>query len=120
MQKPKNRSETVSTQRNSYVGNLMCGSFAGFARAELFEDVVVNLRTGRLRFAVARFDADWVRAGMLVALPLRPARKDADGTLAMRFGLNELNRAYLFEASHWPDLRDPRVRAIIDASVGRL
>jgi sporulation protein YlmC with PRC-barrel domain len=83
------------------------------------EDVIVNLRTGQVQFAVAKFTPDWIQAGMLVAVPLRPLREERKG-LSMKFGLNELNGAYIFDGRHWPDVADPDVRKIIDAYVSRL
>lgn len=83
------------------------------------EDVIVNLRTGQVQFAVAKFTPDWIQAGMLVAVPLRALKEERRG-LSMRFGLNELNGAYIFDGRHWPDVADPDVRKIIDAYVSRL
>ena len=79
------------------------------------EDVVVNLKTGRLHFAVAEFNPNWVAAGWMVAIPVRPLRQAGEGeTLAMQFDLNELNRAYLFQKGQFPDVNDHRFRDLIE------
>ena len=84
------------------------------------EDVVVNLRSGQVHFAVAKFTPNWIQAGMLVGIPLRPLKPLEDNKgLAMKFGLNELNKAYIFNASQWPDLNDPQVRALISGYMAR-
>lgn len=84
------------------------------------EDVVVNLRSGQIHFAVAKFTPDWIQAGMLVAVPLRPLKPlEDDKGLAMKFGLNELNKAYIFNAGQWPDLNNPQLRALLDGYMAR-
>lgn len=85
------------------------------------EDVVVNLRSGQVHFAVAKFIPDWIQAGMLVAVPLRPLRPLEDNKgLAMKFGLNELNKAYIFDGRQWPDFNNPQVRTTIDGYMTRM
>lgn len=84
------------------------------------EDVVVNLRSGQIHFAVAKFTPDWIQAGMLVAVPLRPLKPLERGKgLAMKFGLNELNKAYIFDGRQWPDFNNPQVRTTLDAYMAR-
>lgn len=84
------------------------------------EDVVVNLRSGQVHFAVAKFTPNWIQAGMLVGIPLRPLKPlEDDKGLAMKFGLNELNKAYIFNAGQWPDLNNPQVRALISGYMAR-
>jgi len=84
------------------------------------EDVVVNLRSGQVHFAVAKFTPNWIQAGMLVGIPLRPLKPlEDDKGLAMKFGLNELNKAYIFDGRQWPDLNDPQVRALISGYMAR-
>lgn len=85
------------------------------------EDVVVNLKSGRLHFAVAEFNANWVAAGWLVAIPVRTLRKTGEGeSLAMQFDLNELNRAYVFEKTKWPEVNDRAARELIDRYLAQL
>jgi sporulation protein YlmC with PRC-barrel domain len=85
------------------------------------EDVVVNLRSGEVHFAVAKFTPNWIQEGMLVGIPLRPLKPlQGDKGLAMNFGLNELNKAYIFDGRQWPDLNDPQVRALISGYITRM
>jgi sporulation protein YlmC with PRC-barrel domain len=84
------------------------------------EDYVVDMGNGKVQFAVASFDPDWVAQGWLAAVPVRSVQPDANGRPAMHFQLYEINRAYLFQSSSWPDLSNEGVRAAIHAKVDHL
>ena len=79
-------------------------------------DVVVNLGTGRVHYAVAEFDPSWVQEGKLVAIPLERVRRDGadEGDLVMRVDLNSLNGAMIFDKGRWPDLNDARYQAGVE------
>lgn len=76
-------------------------------------ELIVNLGTGRLRYAVAQFIPAWVAAGKVVALPLREVREDG-GKPVMRSGLHQLQGALIFDDKAWPDLDHPQYRAYMD------
>ena len=69
-------------------------------------DIVVNLGTGKVHYAVAEFDASWVQGGLLVTVRLP---KDD-----MKIELNALMGAMLFPPTGWPDLNGEQYLANID------
>jgi len=74
-------------------------------------DVIVNLGTGRLHYAVAEFEPSWVAAGHLVTV--RMPRDD------MKMDLNALMGAMMFDQKGWPDLNNPQFIANIDAYLAK-
>lgn len=74
-------------------------------------DVVVNLGTGRLHYAVAEFEPSWVAAGHLVTV--RMPRDD------MKVELNALMGAMIFDQKGWPDLNNPQYIANVDAYLAK-
>jgi sporulation protein YlmC with PRC-barrel domain len=84
------------------------------------EEVIVDTDDGKPKFMVASFVGDWVAAGWLVILPMRPLAPDKDGQPAMRITLNEINNAFLFEGKNWPDFSNPAVRAAIHAKIDHM
>lgn len=78
------------------------------------EDVVIDLETGRVSYAVLATDRDLDRQQKLVAIPitsLRPAR-DHD-TLMLDVERQRLQRVTGFDRSNWPDARNPRASAFL-------
>lgn len=79
-------------------------------------DLVVNLSTAKVHYAVLEFDPNWVQAGMLVAMPLReiaPSKDRNQPGLAMRAELNELNRGMVIQKNAWPDFNSPQYKQIV-------
>jgi len=76
-------------------------------------DLIVNLGTARMRYAIAQFVPTWVAPGKLVAIPMREVR-EAGGRPAMRSGLHQLQGALIFDAQTWPALDHPQYRAYMD------
>ena len=74
-------------------------------------DVVINLGTGKVHYAVAEFEASWVAAGHLVTV--RMPRDD------MKVELNALMGAMIFDQKAWPDLNNPQFLANIDAYLAK-
>ena len=74
-------------------------------------DVVVNLGTGKVHYAVAEFEASWVAAGHLVTV--RMPRDD------MKVELNALMGAMIFDQKSWPDLNNPQFITNIDAYLAK-
>jgi sporulation protein YlmC with PRC-barrel domain len=68
------------------------------------EDVVVNLRTGQVRYAVIDFDPGFFKSGKLVALPMGAfqAAKDGDD-LVIKVDRARLANAPAFERNRWPE-----------------
>jgi sporulation protein YlmC with PRC-barrel domain len=69
-------------------------------------DIVVNLGSGKVHYAVAEFDASWVQGGHLVTVRL--PKED------MKVELNALMGAMLFPPNGWPDLNGEQYLANID------
>jgi sporulation protein YlmC with PRC-barrel domain len=68
------------------------------------EDVVVNMRTGQVRYAVVQFDPGWFKSEKLVALPMsafRASRDDDD--LIVKVEQSKLANAPAFDRNRWPD-----------------
>jgi sporulation protein YlmC with PRC-barrel domain len=63
-------------------------------------DVVVNLGSGSLRYAVAAFDTSWVGAGMVVAMPVGAVRRNGDG-IDIAVDRDVLQNGMMIEEAHW-------------------
>lgn len=74
-------------------------------------DVVVNLGTGKVHYAVGEFESSWVAPGHLVTI--RVPGND------MKVELNALMGAMIFDQNAWPDLNNPQFIANIDAYLAR-
>ncbi|HEX5128651.1 MAG TPA: PRC-barrel domain-containing protein [Usitatibacter sp.] len=74
-------------------------------------DVVVNLGTGKVRYAVAQFEPAWIAAGYLVPIKL-PAED-------RKIELNALTGSMIFEAARWPDINNPQFISNMDAYLAR-
>ena len=84
------------------------------------QDVVVDMADGKPQFVIASFIPDWVAAGWLVIAPVRPVAPDKEGKPAIRMTLFEINNAFLFQASSWPDFSNPAVNAAIHAKIDHM
>ncbi len=68
------------------------------------EDVVVDLRTGQVRYAVVEFERGFLKGDKLVALPMQAftaARDDDD--LVVKVDRDKLANAPAFERNQWPE-----------------
>lgn len=74
-------------------------------------DMVVNLASGKIRYAVAEFEPAWIAAGYLV--PIKVPGEDR------KIELNALTGSMIFEAARWPDINNPQFIANMDAYVAR-
>lgn len=83
------------------------------------EDMVVNLSTGNVHYAVLEFDRRWNPDDKLVALPVsafQPTAKGKDLTISMT--REQLANAPSFDTRQWPDLADSSFRNRV-ATFGR-
>ena len=90
------------------------------ARAGQIEDLVVNLDTARVRYAVLEMDRGWGGDERLVPLSLNaflfPADRDRNPVLnATR---ERLDTSASFQGNRWPDVNDPAYRGTVDRSLG--
>jgi len=74
-------------------------------------DMVVNLASGKVRYAVAEFEPSWIAAGYLV--PIKVPGEDR------KIELNALTGSMIFEAARWPDINHPQFIANMDAYLAR-
>ena len=79
------------------------------------EDLVVDVRDGRVRYAVVEFERGWFEADKLVAIPMNSLRSSREpGDLVFQGDRSRLERAPNFDRTAWPDLNSPRYRGDVD------
>ena len=73
------------------------------------EDLVVNLATGRVRYAVLDFDKAWSPQDRLIALPISAIGlpDDLDEDLQLNVARDRIDLSTAFDEDQWPDLNDP-------------
>lgn len=74
-------------------------------------DVIVNLGTAKVRYAVAEFEPAWIAAGYLV--PIKLPGEDR------RIELAALTGSLVFEGARWPDINNPNFITGMDAYLAR-
>jgi hypothetical protein len=99
------------------VGNDVCDT-AGMSLGEI-KDIMIDMRSGRVSYAVLAFGAFMGIGGKLFAVPWAALRLDTD---KKRFVLDvdkaQLDKAPGFDKHHWPDMADPTWQAGIDRYYG--
>ena len=81
------------------------------------EDIVVDLQSGRVRYAVVDFEPGWFQGDRLVVVPLtalRPRTDRDDPDLVFGGDRGRLSQAPAFEANRWPDLNAGSFRGTVD------
>jgi sporulation protein YlmC with PRC-barrel domain len=82
------------------------------------EDLVVDVRTGMVRYAVVDFDQAWTPDDKLVAVPIKALRPAGDkGELVFSGERSQLQRAPSFDKGKWPDLNAGTYRSDVDRYV---
>lgn len=78
-------------------------------------DVVVDLRSGDIRYAIVDFDRGWLAEDRQFALPLNRFQEVA-GRNELRLGMTreQIAQAPGFDRSRWTDFNDPDFRAQVD------
>ena len=74
-------------------------------------EMIVNLGTGKVRYAVAEFEPAWIAAGYLV--PIKTPGDDR------KIELNALTGSMIFEGARWPDINNPQFISNMDAYLAR-
>ena len=77
----------------------------------IVRDIVVNLGTGKVHYAVAEFEPAWIAAGYLVTIKV--PREDG------KVELNALMGTMLLDQKAWPDINHPQFIANIDAYLAK-
>lgn len=100
------------------VGNQVCNR-AGMGLGEI-KDIMIDMRSGRVSYAVLSFGTFMGIGGKLFAVPWAALGLDTD---RKRFVLDvdkaQLDQAPGFDKHHWPDMADPTWQAGIDRYYGR-
>lgn len=80
-------------------------------------DLVVNIGTAQLHYAVLDFDKSWTTGDRLMPLSMRtldfPEKRNQH--LKLNLAKSDLDMAYAFNARKWPDVGDPAYRQRIDS-----
>ncbi len=101
----------------SLVGNGVCNT-AGMSLGEI-KDIMIDMRSGRVSYAVLSFGAFMGIGGKLFAVPWAALTLDTD---KQRFVLDvdkaQLENAPGFDKHNWPDMADPTWQAGIDRYYG--
>ena len=86
-------------------------------KAGEINDLVVNLGTGRVRYAVLEFDKAWSLNDKLVALPMRAftVPRDSDKDLVVNVSRERISQAHTFDKNNWPDLASSKYRHDMDS-----
>ncbi|MBA4264926.1 MAG: hypothetical protein C0453_07590 [Comamonadaceae bacterium] len=85
------------------------------------EDLVVNLGTGEVRYAVLDFDSGWGTEDKLLPLPLNTLRIPADDNdeAVLQVPRDRLSTASGFDKERWPDLNSAQYRQRVDRDFPR-
>ncbi len=82
------------------------------------EDLVVDVRTGMVRYAVVDFDRAWTPDDKLVAVPMKALRPSGEkGELVFAGERSQIAGAPSFDKGKWPDLNAGTFRAEVDRYV---
>lgn len=88
------------------------------------EDIVVDLQSGQIEYAILAFDELWGLPGKLFAVPWAalglPNPDMATPTFSLDLDRDALKAAPGFDTDHWPDMTDPGWRNEIAAYYNRL
>jgi sporulation protein YlmC with PRC-barrel domain len=72
------------------------------------EDLMVDLESGRVAYAVLSFGAGFMHSGKLFAIPMASLSVDhKDKNLILNVTREMLETAEGFDSDHWPDMADP-------------
>lgn len=79
------------------------------------DDVVVNLGTGKIHYAVLDFDKSWGPDDKLLALPMRAFSFSADHDKpVLNVPKNRFDMTRGFDKNHWPNINDRKYQTELD------
>lgn len=85
------------------------------------KDLVVNLGSGKVHYAVLDFDKKWSLNDKLLPLSLKsftfPEKRSKE--LTLNVARNDLDMSYGFDSNKWPDVGDPSYQRDIDRHLVR-
>jgi sporulation protein YlmC with PRC-barrel domain len=85
------------------------------------DDMVVNMNTGRIHYAVLEFDQSWNLNDKLISLPLRAFTYVADNQdLMLNLDKESIDTKRAYQKDSWPDINDNNYRVETDRYLGTL
>jgi sporulation protein YlmC with PRC-barrel domain len=82
------------------------------------KDVIVDMNSGRVHYAILSFGGFLDVGDKLFAIPLSRVRADGKRGLVLDIGKDELKSAPAFEPARWPDWKTDAYRAEVDKRYG--
>lgn len=75
------------------------------------EEIMIDLQSGRVAYAVVSFGSGFMHSGKLLAIPWGSLAVDqGDKKIILNVSKATLESAEGFDKDHWPDLADPAFR----------
>lgn len=75
------------------------------------EELMIDLQSGRVAYAVVSFGAGFMHSGKLFAIPWETLKVDqGDKKIILNVSKELLESAEGFDKDHWPDMADPSFR----------
>ena len=85
------------------------------------DDMVVNMNSGRIHYAVLEFDQSWNLNDKLISLPLRAFNYVAgDQDLMLNIDRDSIDTKRAYQKDSWPDINDNNYRIETDRYLGTL
>jgi len=112
--------DTVSRQGNlRRASELLDAKVKDGQRADIgdIEDLIVDARSGEVRYAVVAFERGWTEPDRLVVLPMTALQRQQDrddDNLTFAGDRTRLQQAPSFERNAWPDLNSASFRGRVD------
>ena len=76
------------------------------------EEIMIDLQSGRVAYAVLSFGSGFMHSGKLFAIPWASLAVDqGDKKVILNVSRETLETAEGFDKDHWPDLSDPGFRS---------
>ncbi len=85
------------------------------------DDMVVNMNSGRIHYAVLEFDQSWNLNDKLISMPLRAFNYVAgDKDLVLNIDKESIDTKRAYQKDSWPDINDDNYRVETDRYLGTL
>ena len=85
------------------------------------DDIVLNMNSGKIHYAVLEFDQSWNLNDKLIALPMRAFTYVADNQdLMLNVNKESIDIKRAYEKESWPDINDNNYRVETDRYLGSL
>ncbi len=82
------------------------------------EDLVVNMGSGKIHYAIVEFDKSWSLDDKLLAVPMQALHYKAESKdLVWDIDKARLDTKAAFDKNNWPDINDPKTMSDIDRTL---